>query len=671
MRLGFCLCLLAAGCFGGSQNPSYFPYYLPTGDIIRTHAKPGGIGFFRNFDPKACCIELTPANVNAPTRGQVVLIATVLDKDGDARRKRRVEWQIEGPGTIVEVDESGWLPGRGYQVTEKYAVSYTDMLEHTITRGNDDPRDDFTVAPGQTWCVISSAVPGETVVTAYAPAVYDWEKRRAFARIIWGDGGFLPMPVSSGRETDSTLRERAEASMDGLVLDARLPKAVPVNRETTAYITLANGSPAASSGATVRAVIPDGAELMRSDPPATRRNGNDLYWNFDSVPAGQRREIAIVLKPTRNGPFKLAAAANTADGLTASTSADSVADTAGLNVRVEVPAFAAAGEAAEVNVIVSNPGNVPVENAVAWLTPGEGLAPSGGTVPVELRVGSIPPGQSRTVATPLRAQGTGKHNVRVDVTADSGISARGEGTITVGRAELMVHIVGPEQLPLGDTATYEVQVSNAGDASIADVDVRANLPRGMNVTSALDGRAAGDSATWTLATLAPGEQRIFRLAANAKDMSELASITATAGGSLTGGGKLPTARTSVPVAVRGTPVLTLELQAPAGEIAIGGRTAYRVIVRNRGNAPARDVVVNTDLSGELTARRAGGGKASVTDRRVSFESVPELPPGGTLTLTIEADAKAAGSARVAATVNSKDLPGPLREEQATRITTAR
>ena len=35
------LCLLA-GCFGVSQNPSYFPHLLPSGDIIATHARPPG-----------------------------------------------------------------------------------------------------------------------------------------------------------------------------------------------------------------------------------------------------------------------------------------------------------------------------------------------------------------------------------------------------------------------------------------------------------------------------------------------------------------------------------------------------------------------------------------------------------------------------------------------------
>ena len=34
-----------SGCFGITQNPSYFPYLLPTGDYVRTHAKPIGPGY--------------------------------------------------------------------------------------------------------------------------------------------------------------------------------------------------------------------------------------------------------------------------------------------------------------------------------------------------------------------------------------------------------------------------------------------------------------------------------------------------------------------------------------------------------------------------------------------------------------------------------------------------
>jgi hypothetical protein len=139
---------LLSGCLGVSQNPSYFPHLVPTDDIIRTHAKPKGPSYYANFDPHAVRLEVRPVVATSPVRTQHVLIATVYDACGKPRRNRRVEWMIEGDGNIVEVDESGLFPGRGYKVDNRYAVSYTNYNEHRITRGNVNPNDDFVVRPG-------------------------------------------------------------------------------------------------------------------------------------------------------------------------------------------------------------------------------------------------------------------------------------------------------------------------------------------------------------------------------------------------------------------------------------------------------------------------------------------------------------------------------------------
>src|SRR3712207_8109044 len=50
------LCLLT-GCFGVSQNPSYFPYLHPFGDVIQTHAKPPG-------DRKSTRLNSSHANIS-------------------------------------------------------------------------------------------------------------------------------------------------------------------------------------------------------------------------------------------------------------------------------------------------------------------------------------------------------------------------------------------------------------------------------------------------------------------------------------------------------------------------------------------------------------------------------------------------------------------------------
>src|SRR5262245_13177330 len=190
------LMLPLAGCFNGAVNPSYFPHWFGVPSIKQTHAEPGGEGYFSNFDPHAVRLEVRPLRSTNPVRTQQLVIATVLDEDGDARRKRRIEWMLEGVGNIVEVDESGFLAGRGYKVDNKYAVSYTDYFEHTITRGNDNPDDDFVIHPGQSWCIISSPIEGETRLTVLAPEIHDWDHRAVTVSMHWADCRWqIPAPA--------------------------------------------------------------------------------------------------------------------------------------------------------------------------------------------------------------------------------------------------------------------------------------------------------------------------------------------------------------------------------------------------------------------------------------------------------------------------------------------
>ena len=201
----WCLLLLAAlaacasGCFGGNSNPSYFPYLLPFGDVIQTHAKPISPGYYANFDPHAVRLEVRPLESTNQVRTQYVLIATVYDEKSVPRRDRRVEWMLEGVGNLIEVDESGVTAGRGYKTSPKHAVSYTAINEHSFTRGNNNPADDFVIRPGQTWCVISSAVEGDTHITAYAPGIANWDKGKVFVTCRWVDANWEFPPPASAR----------------------------------------------------------------------------------------------------------------------------------------------------------------------------------------------------------------------------------------------------------------------------------------------------------------------------------------------------------------------------------------------------------------------------------------------------------------------------------------
>src|SRR5262245_27749769 len=207
---------LQTGCMGGSSNPTYFPHFGLFQDIVRTHAKPGGPAYFSDFDKHACRIECYPLEATNPVHTQHVLIATVFDESGQPRRGRRVEWMLEGVGEIVEVDESGVLPGRGYKVDNKYAVCYTSYFERHISRNNGNPNDDFVIKPGQTWCVITSSLEGDSHVVAYAPEIANWDKHKAFAVKHWVDAEWVfPKPAVNRFGTTHVFTTKVYRHSDG------------------------------------------------------------------------------------------------------------------------------------------------------------------------------------------------------------------------------------------------------------------------------------------------------------------------------------------------------------------------------------------------------------------------------------------------------------------------
>lgn len=762
------------GGLGCAYSPTYLPNFGFGGNIERTHAKPPGRSYFKNFDPKAVRVDVTPTSCTNATKTQQVLIATVYDKDGQPRRGRRIEWLLEGPGSIVEVDESGWSNGRGYKVDNKYAVSYTDYLEHCITRGSKDRKSDFTIYPGQSWCVISSPVPGETTVTVYAPEVFDWEKGRAFVKLTWSDTEFsFPPPATAryGGETslNTTITRLAEqaglnpadvkvryrvvsgapaeliastgsgvvagarsgqnevditADPDGragvrvvqprptagktniaveilkpdpngvgpgtvvgrtmtavewsapkLAITMQAPKVAGLDRESSISVIATNPGGADSSPVNVQAKIPEGLEIVGAEPAPTVRTGQDVSWTSGSIPAGQKQEFRVLVKPTRKGSFTTTAYANTEDGLQSRATASLEVGTAALKLSVDPPVVAATGDRIPVGFTVTNPSGVPIENATAWVNFDSGLEHDTGKNEIEVTVGTLAAGQTRKMDVPLIARQTGKQKVRIRVTGDGGLIESGETTLDVRRSELTVAVFGTDKLVPGEEGTYEVRLTNTGETSLPNVAVKASMPRALTVKQVDNSGtipASSDGVTWQVGTLAPGEKKTLKMSLSAGKQAEPEKIVATATSRVNPDSEKAalTAKGDFAVGVVGQPALTLELADPSSSVPVGRRAGYKVIVRNRGTGPAKQVIVTVDVPEEYANIKAtGANKESVRPEgsRVIFPTVLEIPAGGTVTMYVEVEAAKSGDARMKAEVKADYLAQPLREEQATRI----
>ncbi len=606
-RLFALLALTSGGCFGGAANPSYFPFYLPPGDVIETHAKPAGQGYFNDFDPKAASIEVTPTACNASVGGDHVLIATVFDADGLPRRKRRVEWILEGPGEILEVDESGILPGRGYLSNNQRAVSYTGLRGHSFERGTRNPSDDFRVEAGQTWCIVRSAKPGETVVTAYAPAIHNHDKRTATARVTWSagasGGGDFPPPQVVRTPTGETAGRRRDAEPPGavgtpakLTLAVAAPRSAGYDKELALTLTAGNLGGVETTPVTVRMTLPGDVEFLRSEPPATVRNGKQLAWAVGGVAPLGRQAVRVTLRPMRKGDAALVATAETTDGLQADTRANVTVGVATLQLYVDGPDAPAVGERFPIAVTLNNTGLTAAENAVAYVALPDGLTPVGGGSPVKLDFGTVPANASRKLEAVVVARQAGSYPVAVNLVATGDVAERKALTI----------------------------------------DVRGNAPGPYVPTPGAPLPLEREPARPTPFAPAP-----FPTPA-------------------------PVAKPQLPKRA----VLMLDsLDFPA-TVAEGGTGQVRVTVRNRGAADATDVSVVVAVGDSLRAGGGTGADRSAAESlegSVKFRLLDRLPPGGKAVFVADVQGVRPGAARVEATVTAAGEPSPLREEQSLRV----
>ncbi len=579
--------LPAAGC---SYNPGYFPWLVPPGNIEQTHAKPR-LGYFRNYDRKACRLGVTPAGqATAPLGAQVVLVATVYDKDGQPRRDRRVEWMIDGPGNIVEADESGIYAGRGYKVDNKYAVTYTSYVPKTITRGNDDPKDDVGIDPGQTFIVISSAIPGETVVTAYAPEVFNWDNGRVVTKVLWGDGRFsfpAPAVVRVGGETTLTTGVNPNASdaqgnfrvryrvMDG-------PAAVLVAKGGDTSLTGTGGKEAEAF---------------------TDENGSAAVRLVQRDPLPGRTRVAIeVLKPPESG---------TGPG-TVVGRREAVVDwtAAEVKLKVNAPPVASIIGTFAVTVSLDNVTSVDSKDARVRVTLSDGATLARSEPPPNRQdekgglIFDLPPVSGKgkqPIALQVKPARVGNVTITAEAVTGDGMRANTDAVTRVEQGKLQMHVEAPPLVLAGERIPARISVTNGGAAPIDNVTVWARFDEGLTLLGGVTPRRSpSEPVELAGGTISPGQTKTFDLPLTAKATGRY-GLRATA----TGDGNLSASAEPITVEVRRAE-LAVALTGPSLAY-LNQEVNWTLTVANRGDAAVTNVVIRATLPPELKITAADGG----------------------------------------------------------------
>ncbi len=764
---------LVSGCKSTTPTP-----HAPGSDAVQPQTQSSFLGLLSNTDPHAVRLEVRALPCGNAVRGHCILIATVIDDQGKPLRGKRVEWTLEGAGQILAADDrAGLLTSRGKRES-KFAVTDTGRSAQRVARNTGRAEDDLVLDTGETWCMITSAVEGESHLTVFAADVANADTNRAVVTQRWFDTSYTLPPTQAARPGDrvplstrvyrqadnqplpgywvryryldgpmalllptgahealvvsdaagvassavylsSPQGGRTRLAVEILRPDARSATAPPVvvgrgetaidwqapavalthtgpitvqvNQDATFAIAVRNNAAAATPAYTVRAALPDGAQYIRSEPPALR-DGNTLIWTLGELAGGATRQLSLVVRSPRLGALTSRASVITAEGLRdeQTVTADVVGVPAPkLEATLSVPATAVLAQGVNgvgpapitCQATVRNSGTGPATNVMlSAVFRTDLLDHESKKNPVEIPVGTLRAGETRTVSLSLTPRAAGETPVGVTVTADGGLSAKAEPrNLKVLETGLVLRLTGPTSRLVGRPAEWSLELKNTGQVPLQQVTVRDLLPPELLFVEAPEGRFNSGEVVWDVGVLRPNDVRVLKLVTkgtrpsakvvNSAYVSAQAVTEALKPGDAAG---LPLgvlqSKAEAALAIQGVAAFNLKVADKVDPVHLGDRAGYTIQVTNQGSLDGERVQVVCKIPPEMRVVAVWGpGGYRVTGDRLEFQPVEHLPAGAKLDYAIDVEPTKAGDARLRVELSSATLKQPVVKEESTIV----
>ncbi|HUE74230.1 MAG TPA: hypothetical protein VMP01_25340 [Pirellulaceae bacterium] len=525
--------------------------------------------------PSGPLLTVTPKEIVAPVCSEVIVAAGLCDSRGYFLTGQPLEWMIPAGsiGEIVQVGKethtgfTSYFRGSPHKVGINYVRAYTSSIAQTIDRGTPSPLDDVSLGKGQSWISVTSPTEGTTHVTVWAPKEKDWERRRTTARIHWVDAKWTFPPPQIARFGQP----------------ARL----------TTRIMRSNGAPVA--GWIVRYDVADGPEAS----------------------FGARGEKSIQLQTAADGTATVELAPNTTTpGITQvrvqivrpSTGRDGLADMVvgqgltsvtwsapGLQVRASGPESVPIDGTASYRVEVINSGDMVARGVTLSFVPPRSVtvlssspqaSPLGQTL--AWRLGDMRP--HTTTVVQINCRPTMVADIRAVFRAESAERLVSEAAVStrVFASALSVRMTGPETVEVGQTAQFQIELTNTSRTAMTNLRVRDTYDPGL---TEVNGKRS--PLEFPIDQLQPGETKQFAVTFTVNEPGKHChrlDVTADGGHAASARGCVTGAARAAPTTPPMSPAARLSLTIkPVTQIEVGKRGIVQFDLVNTGTAPITNV----------------------------------------------------------------------------------
>jgi uncharacterized repeat protein (TIGR01451 family) len=575
--------------------------------------QPARVGLHREKQGR---LVLAPAIMMAPVGSEVVVLSGLADAAGEYIPRQPIEWTLtpDSVGHFVEAgDEADCLRPLFREASNKrdgnYAVTRSLTQNRVLTRGTPQATDDVSVQRGQSWVSITSPTEGASHVAVLAPEAEIWDQRRQTSTIYWVDVQWvLPAPAvvlaAQPHTLTTTVRRRSGKPLAGWIvryeiLDSNVTSVGPQRLAATDAKADENGLasvelvPANKSGSTqVRISIVRPSLANDELPPMVVGQGfTSVTWSAPDP------------KVTLYGPESAGVGSTVTYRAEVSNAGDIVAR------RI----VASATVPANMTFLNSNPPAKILGNTLRW------------------DLNDLPPKAMQSLTISCRPEQNA--SIRFCVRVDSGETVAGQKATAeacvatrVFSSGLRLRISGPETAQVGQSANFEIEITNTGTEPLNRVVLRDRLPVGLEHPSErgnLIERVLGEP-------LPAGASRKIAVSLLVKQAGRLCH-TAEA---VADGGHSATASACVnavePPPPETKPAVEAMIECPT-QSQVGERIVVTMRVTNTGNVPLTNVRVVGFYDRSLYPRAASVGyDEQALTRGELLWVTPRLMPGEVL-----------------------------------------
>ncbi|ADG66532.1 conserved repeat domain protein [Planctopirus limnophila DSM 3776] len=465
----------------------------------------------------------------------------------------------------------------------------------------------------------------------------------------------LPEPGAAAEPTARAVEQPR------VVIEKQAPASAVLGQSLIYSVVVKNEGTVAARQVIVEDRIPKGTQLTGTAPQA-EISDKRLIWKLGTLTPGETRTIQVRVTPVEEGQIGSVARVS----FVSEVAAEIVVAAAEIDLRSDVPAEVTLGKTFEMTFRVKNLGKNTAKNVIVRDLLPEGIDHPAGK-DVEYLVGDLAPGESHDVLLEVVPTRVGRLKNQVTVLAQGmrPIEALKE-IVVLGSGLAITHQV-PSRAIVGRPARFDNLVQNQGSAVLRNIKVVEEIPTGYDFADASEG---GDfdtttrTVSWEIRELPPGATRTLSTRLTARQTGEVAATVSAISGE---GAK---ATVSATAKAEGLPSITIIPMNEEKLIAVGERVHSRLVVKNRGSAPAQSVALAIDIPPGLKLISVDGPvQHTQQGSRIIFQIPGSVAAGAELPFELELEASREGDNPIGVQVVAENMLRPLHRDDVIQVIT--